>query len=236
MRAVLVVLFVLCAMACGLAAGTFVGGRLVPEGSGLAGPMIALGYGVIGAVIALVVAVLAAWRIQGRAFLVLALAVIGFGLGIAVLITLGVLRAGEERDQYLASQRAALPPFDLDMTLLEDDAAVGSLRYTGADRTWQASAADGKRCQGTLAIDGEDKLHMLVALRQVEGVLVHDNPECDGTGTALARLSFSIVEATGPATRGELVATRQCLGARPTLDKALRDLEDVYRRLLDDCS
>jgi hypothetical protein len=61
-------LLVLCFAFLGLSAGMAVGGRLVPDGSGLAGPVIALGYGFVGFCVAVLLGIVLSIKLGPTAF------------------------------------------------------------------------------------------------------------------------------------------------------------------------
>lgn len=169
----------------GLIAGTAVGSRFVPAGSGLAGPAIALGYGVVGAVPAGLLGGLLGWKAP-----VPLLRRCGIGLGGLALICvgLGVWRFTTERSErrFEMGLDTALPPgvnFEVRSTLAENfpTRSYREMTLNGNDWTFDyiAVGPEAAACSGVLkAEEVEALVESLAAMRTRLG-----------TGTAICATS-----------------------------------------------
>ncbi len=238
-RRTVAVLFTLCAAICGFAAGAWLGARfLVPPGSGLAGPAIVLGYGVVGAVAALIVGIVAAWRLKGRAFHLAAWPVIALGIVLGGSVSYAVFKAGEERDAYLAGQRASLPVFELSLAVTGTGPATlpfTRFDYDGDTHEFGVRDTAGVACGGSLSPTSEEKLTLLVALRQVEELLAREDEPCGDAAQASLRLDFTIREHKPPDTTGAVAITEACLARHDALSGAVASIETVYGQLRPNC-
>ncbi|KAA3620703.1 MAG: hypothetical protein DWQ08_15105 [Proteobacteria bacterium] len=230
--------FVIGAMLCGLAAGTAVGGAwFVPAGSGLAGPLIALGYGIVGAALAGGAALIPALKMRGPGFVYLAAPVIVAGIVIAGGVAWKVSQSNAERDAYLDRQRAALPPFSLEIDYLAEweDMPFIAFSFDSEAGAFSVKRADGTACKGAIEPTGEEKVTLLAAMRHVEVLLATDANPCGAQETPMARLAFRITEHTAPSTSGEIGVTLACMQRHAEIADLLGSAEAVYRQLSDRC-
>ena len=238
-RKTLAFVFVICAMVCGLAAGTLIGGKyFVPAGSGLAGPFMALGYGIVGAVLALGGAIGTLMLARGRAFAAIALPTIVAGVVLALLIGFRFFQASEEQDRFLADQRASLPFFDMRLVYRDETLSTpfSIFDYDGSEHRFTVTSLDQSVCSGKLSPTSEEKLTLLVVLRHVEGLLTSDDDPCgDSPGPPAVELSFHIEEHMPPDTRGDLLLSRACISRHSELLDVISSVVKVYEDLTPLC-
>jgi hypothetical protein len=237
-RGLISFLLVVGAMLCGFALGSFIGGRFfVPAGSGLAGPVMVLGYGLIGAFVLGAVALVPVFRLQGGAYLMVAVPIIVAGTILAGVITHRILETKSEHDAYLASQRASLPPYTLtvEYLLITEHTPFARFEFDSRERVFRILGTDQSVCRGTFEASSEDKLTLLVALRHIEGLLADDPSPCDnGVGDEnepVASVSFSITESRPPETSGDILIDGNCLRRHSELIELLETVEVAQENL-----
>ena len=177
-------LVIFCLLIVGLTAGTAVGSRFVPPGSGLAGPAIALGYGVIGALLAGVLGGLLSWKAP-----VSVLRGCGIGLGslVLLLVAFGVWRFAAERSERRTELGldVALPPgvdFEIRSTLAEDfpTRSYREMMVNGKDWSFEyiAVGPEAAECSGSLKAEEVEAL--IAALAAVRTRLATGEAVCGG--------------------------------------------------------
>jgi hypothetical protein len=211
------VLFILCMLWIGLAAGTAIGARFVPPGSGLAGPAIALGYGVLGAVMTGLLAGLLTARLPARrlraaaaASALLAVLILGW-TGWAMIAQLAERRAESGLDRPLPPPS----PFRIEAHLSEADSmrSFRELSVDGSDWTFRyvAVGPEAAACTGQLIADEAAQLQE--RLGAVEQRISNGEQPCAATvGPELMTIDFDgSIYSGAPARQWKMAASMECL-------------------------
>lgn len=229
-RRILGTLLFLSSVTCCLATGTWLGGKLfVPAGSGLAGPLMALQYGVALAVVGGIASVLLVRRLSLRWLLGLTLPVTAAAMALAFLAGTAYFVSQREQQAHLEQAYRDLPRFTLRLSSAETAArrAFVEISYdSGVDR-FTATMADGSACAGAIA--GRDKVELLTALRNVEGLLITTPAPCAAPGAESHRLTFRIYDRKPPESTGDIAITETCLATYEPLRAAIEAADHVYR-------
>jgi hypothetical protein len=216
--------------------GMFVAGRCcVPPGSGLAAAGIVIGYGALAGIGGLISGV-----VLGMALPVRVLGPVAVGAGVLGTVVMGsliavVLQGRSASRAHLQEAYDRLPAFTLNIAIPRGAPESPFERFSvDWGRREVVIVAGATSCRASL--DGPQGVAFLSAVRAAEGVLYAEPQACaDDRGEPSYSLTFEVLEALPPPTRGDVSPGESCLQLWPALDAPMAEARRQLRVLLRRC-